>query len=121
MTYPVPDYPWLWQWWRLQHDARSASEPLCVICAREGDLVLVDRATGAEMTTFDDLSPACPRCADRVEQLVADRIAPSQPWAGMPRIVAVPAIIRELATGRTPIESTDDDPIPEPEDRDPAW
>lgn len=113
MTYPPVDYPWLWQWWFMLHQARNAASPECTVCSVTGDLVLVDRATGTDAeTVWEDLAPACPRCADRIEQLVADRTAPGQRWEHMPRMVAVPAVIAELCSGRTPIDQADgDDPL----------
>ena len=105
MTYPPVDYPWLWQWWQLQYETTDTAAPVCAVCARSEGLVLVDRDPYAEMTSYDNLTPACSRCADRIVELVAERTAPGRQWAGMPQQIAVPKLIRELATGRTPIRA----------------
>ena len=53
---------------------------------------------------FRDIVAVCAPCAARAEQLVAARTANSPRWHGMPRAIAVDAVLRELATGSTSID-----------------
>jgi hypothetical protein len=53
---------------------------------------------------FRDMVAVCTPCAARAEQLVAARTANSRRWHGMPRAIAVDAVLRELATGSTSID-----------------
>lgn len=66
-----------------------------------GDLVLSARETGTgDLARFEDFIALCPRCADRLASEVADRCAAGQRWFGMPRSVAVPAVLSEMLTGK---------------------
>lgn len=104
MSYPVVDYPWLWQWWDAIRASRNAAPPACNICSATGTLVLIDLGTAtSEGIAFDDLTTMCPRCTDRAEQVVADRCADGQRWEMMPRMLAIRAVMAELTDGRLAI------------------
>ena len=110
MTHPDNDPQdinarWLWAWWRPQWDLRHGQPPACPVCAATGPLVLHDRQQDPERTTvFRDIVAVCAPCAARAEQLVAARTTSSRRWHGMPRAIAVEAVLRELATGSTSID-----------------
>jgi len=53
---------------------------------------------------FRDIVAVSAPCAARAEQIVAARTANSRRWHGMPRAIAVDAVLRELATGSTSID-----------------
>ena len=111
MTHPDNDAQeinarWLWAWWRPQWDLRYGQPPACLVCAATGPLLLLDRQQDTQRTTvFRDMVAVCTRCAARAEQLVAARTASSRRWHGMPRAIAIDAVLRELATGSTPNDS----------------
>lgn len=109
VTFPTADFPWLWAWWELQHNLRDAAAPRCEVCGATGDLVLSSRETGTtEESRFDDFVALCPRCADRLAEVVDDRCAHGQRWFGMPRSVAVPAVLAEMVSGKLPLEDAEE-------------
>jgi hypothetical protein len=76
------------------------SAPACLVWAATGPLVLLDRQQDPQRTiVFRDMIAVCTPCAARAEQLVAARTASSRRGHGMPRAIAVDAVLRELATG----------------------
>ena len=96
----------LWAWWRPQWDLRHGQPPTCLVCAAAGPLLLLDRHQDPQRTiVFRDMVAVCTPCAARAEQLVAARTASSRRWQGMPRAIAVEAVLRELATGSTSVDS----------------
>ena len=111
MTHPDNDAQditarWLWAWWGPQWDLRHGQSPACLVCAATGPLVLLDRQQDPHPTiVFRDMVAVCTHCAARAEQLVAARTASSRRWHGMPRAIAVDAVLRELATGSTSVDS----------------
>ena len=110
MTHPDNDAQdinarWLWAWWGPQWDLRHGQPPTCPVCAATGPLLLLDRQQDPQRTTvFRDMVAVCTPCAARAEQLVAARTANSRRRHGMPRAIAVDAVLRELATGSTSID-----------------
>ena len=110
MTHPVNDRQvinarWLWAWWRPQWELRNGQPPACLVCAAAGPLVLLDRQQDPQRTiVFRDMVAVCTPCAARAEQLVAARTTSSRRWHGMPRAIAIDAVLRELATGSTSVD-----------------
>ena len=109
MTHPDNDPQditarWLWAWWRPQWDLRHGQPPACLVCRATGPLLLDRQQDPQRTTVFRDMVAVCTPCAARAEQLVAARTANSRRWHGMPRAIAVDAVLRELTTGSTSID-----------------